>query len=590
VPSSVNSILRLVLLNEIPENEELRARWNALASSVPRPQVFYTYEWALAVQRAYGATLRPLVFLAYDETEALCGIAALAQPEKDKASFLCATTGDYCDFLSLPEHRAMLVTMVLSELRKQGIGKLVLTNLPADSESVAALREASVQIGYRYFARTAYLCSQVVLANLPRRRSQDKPYFPRRKMVRHSMNAMGRGAPVRIEHVVSWTQLEPILPEFMQTHIGRFLFTGRISNQARPERRLFLQELAKLLSQSGWLVLSRMVSGAHVCAWHYGFRFHDTWFWYQPTFDSSLEKHSPGFCLLTKIIEDADESGLKIVDLGLGAEEYKDRLANGTRQTLYVTLNSSAARHYRERARYGASRLVKITSETEAATRWLIKSLSRIRAHGSAGSIGWACRKLRELVWLKTEVFFYEFVGNVVGESAGQLRALDLNALADAASQYIDDQGTLDYLLRAASRLHNPTAEGYGLVDSQGRFLHFAWTTRFDGFFLSELSANVDAPSPETLMLFDCWTPVSQRGHGHYGRAISGIAQLVQERGKRPWIFSARTNAPSVRGIERAGFEKRYSLIRQRLFGLQRVKGKTPRSEVASIEEVSARV
>jgi len=95
--------LRLVPLREIPEDTNLRLQWNALVERVDRPQVFYTYEWALAVQRAYSATLHPLIFLAYDQPESLCGVVALAvDSEGSQVSFLCATTGDYCDFLSLP--------------------------------------------------------------------------------------------------------------------------------------------------------------------------------------------------------------------------------------------------------------------------------------------------------------------------------------------------------------------------------------------------------------------------------------------------------------------------------------------------------
>ena len=71
---------------------------------------------------------------------------------------------------------------------------------------------------------------------------------------------------------------------------------------------MFLEELAKLLSASGWLVLTRMMSGESSFAWNYGFEFQDTWFWYQPTFDSILEKYSPGFCLLAKLIEEAADN------------------------------------------------------------------------------------------------------------------------------------------------------------------------------------------------------------------------------------------------------------------------------------------
>ena len=275
--------MRIVLLREIPEDADLREQWNMLAACVDQPQVFYTYEWALAVQRAYSATLHTLLLLAYDERESLCGVAALATDSGgNQASFLCATTGDYCDILSLPQQKGAFVAGLLAELKKAGIGEVTLTNLPEDSDTVAALRQSSPQNGYRCFGRTAYICAQVSLAQLERRPGENKPVLPRKKMVRRFLNAMGREAPVRLDHARTWDAVQPILPQFMQSHIVRFLVTGRISNMARPERRVFLEELAKLLSESGWLTLTRMMSGQNAFAWNYGFQFQDTWFWYQP--------------------------------------------------------------------------------------------------------------------------------------------------------------------------------------------------------------------------------------------------------------------------------------------------------------------
>jgi CelD/BcsL family acetyltransferase involved in cellulose biosynthesis len=376
----VNRTLRLVLLKEIPEDAELRQQWNALVQRVNQPQVFYTYEWSQAVQRAYRARLLPLIFLAYDERESLCGIVALATDVGGRrASFFCATTGDYCDFLSSPEHRNEFIALVLAELRRQGIGEITLTNLPADSTSVAALPRASGENGYRCFARTAYVCAQVSLGSLERRPGENKPVLPGKKMVRRSLSAMGREAPVRLEHARSWDEAGPILSQFMQAHIARFQATGRISNMAQPERQVFLGELAKLLSEAGWLTLTRMMSGEKVLAWNYGFQFHGTWFWYQPTFDSNLEKYSPGFCLLAKLIEEAAEDPvMSTVDLGLGAEEYKERFANQTRETLYVTLRASALKHWREIVRYRAAEMVKTSPRLEAGVRSVVARLRRL--------------------------------------------------------------------------------------------------------------------------------------------------------------------------------------------------------------------
>lgn len=373
--------MRIVVLNEIPENPSLHRQWNALVHSIDRPQVFYTYEWSRAVQSAYGATLRPLIFLAYDDQGELDALVALAtDSEGAHCSFLCATTGDYCDFLCVPHAKLAFVAEVLSELRERGIREITLTNLPADSDTLSAIERSSAECGYRSFARTAYICAQVALNKLERRASDNELVLPGRKMVRRSLKAMGQESPVRLVHARSWEEAKPILSEFIQTHVARFQATGRTSNLARPERRLFLEELAKLLSGSGWFVLTRMMAGDKILAWNYGFQFDGTWFWYQPTFDTDLERYSPGFCLLTKLIEEAAaSSSLKVIDLGLGAEEYKERFANQTRKTLYVTLRTSVAKHVKEIVRYRTAEIIKASPRLETGARKVVTRLRQLK-------------------------------------------------------------------------------------------------------------------------------------------------------------------------------------------------------------------
>lgn len=592
--------MRLTLLREMPEDGELRRQWNQLVEHTEQPQIFFTYEWALAVQRAYRETLRPLIFLGYNDAGALCGVAALAfDPLRNELSFLCATTGDYCDFLSSTKDRETFVSAVFVELSRQtDIDKIVLTNLPANSATVVAIRQAAGNTGYHCFARTAYQCAQISLESL-RQKNGEKPTLPRKKMLRRFLNAMAREGPVRLDHGRSWKDVEPVLDQFILAHVARFLVARRISNLVRPERRKFLRELAKLLSESGWIAVTRMMSRKKAMAWNYGFQFHGTWFWYQPTFDNNLEKYSPGFCLLAKIIEEAvEDPSLSVVDLGLGAEEYKDRFANQSRETLHVTLQTSFLGHFREMLRYRVATSIKASPNVQAAICGLRARLcrlrDRLRQEGVAEMLAFSVKRLGKQLWGQTEVFFYESSGSGLPE-AGDLRLgpLDLTQLASAMIEHVNDKETLTYLLRAAERLSSKrvppkSCEGFALVDAAGRFLHFAWITDFDGFFVSELNANVDSPSSDSLLLFDCWTPVAARGRGYYGRAIEFIAEQQRALGKRTWIFSAASNTSSVRGIEKAGFRRRYSLIRQRTLGREKLR-RNPLVLTSQVSEVSVR-
>src|SRR5438270_8177955 len=110
----------LEVLTHIPGDECFRRSWNDLVKEMECPEVFYTYEWAVAVQRAYAQFIRPLVFL-LREHGALRGIAALASDSTGKqAFFLNATTADYCDFVSRPLDRDMFIRGVMRQLKNEG--------------------------------------------------------------------------------------------------------------------------------------------------------------------------------------------------------------------------------------------------------------------------------------------------------------------------------------------------------------------------------------------------------------------------------------------------------------------------------------
>jgi CelD/BcsL family acetyltransferase involved in cellulose biosynthesis len=571
--------LRIVLLKEIPEDAELGRQWNCLALRTERPQVFYTYEWALAVYRAYGATLHPLLFLAYDEVGALCGVAALSTDADEKcASFLCSTTGDYCDFLSAPEKKDEFVAAIVGELKELGIKRTAFANLPADSGTLAAIRRAAPHHSSFCFARTAYVCAQVSLDRLEQGKD-GKLVAPGLKRLRRLVKAMGPQAPVQVEHRRTWDSVEPVLAEFIQAHVARFLEIGRISNLAEARRQIFLAELAKVLSERQWFVLTRMTAGERAIAWHYGFQFQGSWFWYQPTFDSSVEKHWPGFCLLSHVIQDAcDDPSMTVLDLGLGSEAYKAKFANESCETLYVTLHRSILEHWATIVRYRVASAVKSSARMEKFSGEIRKKLQgirrRLRDSGAWSTAIWAGKRAARLVRERVEVVFFE--GDDCEHVSArpqnlQLVPLTLGHLALAATAHNADDLTLEYLLRCAKRLRAGGAEGYVLAEV-GRAVHFAWTAPMDGFFCSELNTALRASS-DSVILFDCWTPPVIRKQGYYEHAIELISSRIRSRGKRPWVFSVVGNVASTRGIERAGFQRRYSLMRQRVLGRERIIG-----------------
>ena len=361
--------LHIVLHREIPEDPNLLRRWNDLALQTERPEVFYTCEWALAMQSAYQASLKPLLFLGY-EGDHLVGVVSLAtDPAEEKVSFLAATTGDYCEFLTRPELRTDFVDAVFAELAKMKASFVALANLPEDSATPAALGSATGKHGFHLHVRPAYLCARVELGS-GEQRQELKAALAGKKKLRRYLRAMEREGPVTFAHFQSHAQIQAALPAFAEAHVARFQATQRVSSLSTTERRFFLEELTRRFSETGVVTLSTLMIADQPVAWNYGFQFHGSWFWYQPTFDSRHEENSPGYCLLSRIvIEACDMDEMKVVDLGLGAEMYKERFGNKRRQTLYVTATKSWRRHLREIARYRVASALKWSPKVESAVR-----------------------------------------------------------------------------------------------------------------------------------------------------------------------------------------------------------------------------
>jgi CelD/BcsL family acetyltransferase involved in cellulose biosynthesis len=567
--------LRLVVLKEIPEDANLRQQWNALVARMDQPQVFYTWEWAAAVQRAYSATLRPLLLLGYDDNELLCGVAALASDPERQVSFLCATTGDYCDFIVSGGDAAGFTAQVVRTLRQESYRDILLTNFPEDSPCYAAIRDATD--GLHVHARMAYECAQVRLSKLLQ---DNKVTLPRQKMVRRSLRAIGAGGPLAVASEAEWDCVSPLLPEFFRAHIARFLFARRLSNLVRPERRAFLLELARLLSANGWLCFSRMSAGMRNVAWNYGFKFCGTSFWYQPTFVNDLEKYSPGFVLLSKVIEEAtQDSAIETVDLGLGAEAYKEAFANASRRTMCVTLHRSRWKHWKDITRYRMASAIAAWPRAEQIAQNLLGGVealkARLRLDGVRETCLWAMRRTAAALAARDEVFFYELSDPdpaLLESDELILKEMDMNTLADVAVQNSDDKSTLAYVLRCAGRLReNSGSVGFALANPAGELLHFTWAQPYESFHWPELDSGLPPPAANSVVLFDSWTPVSQTGRGYYDRTLARVVAKMRQDGKRSWGFSVSTNSSCMRGFENAGFRRSFSVSRYRLLWWQKI-------------------
>jgi CelD/BcsL family acetyltransferase involved in cellulose biosynthesis len=559
----------LTLLRELPADPDFRERWNGLVNSMECPQVFYTWEWARAVLTA-NRDLQLLLFAAYREGS-LVGIAALTSSRTDeKVSLLTSTTADYCDFVSAPQDRAQLVRLVTDALCRMGVTDFQFANIPADSASIPAFASAARDSKLFTFSRPAYLCAQLRLQSSDARVKAVKSARPKAKRKGKALRSSGQ---TDIVHGQKWGEFALCFARYSEAHVGRFLAEGKISNLIHKGRRDFLEELGRLLDERGWLALSTVTLNGEPIAWNYGMRFHGTWFWYQPAFDAKFSSFSPGTYLLNEIILEASRDSLcHTLELGLGDEGYKSNYAKSGRETRNISASRSIYEIGRQICRYHLAALLKKSSRLEAETRKHVSRIRSLRAR-KANLAHCVLGRLRQFFFGDSEVVFFEAVRagrsrDASTETVSQVRlqSLSLESLAVAAMKYETDKETLAYLLRCAQRLHLGNAKGFVLTDPEGIPLHLCWVAPFQGFWISELGRKLEQPVPDSVLIFDCWTPVALRGQGSYSRSLVLVAEAVLDSGKRPWIFSAMANVSSIRGIERSGFVARFSIRHKKKF------------------------
>lgn len=571
------------MLDHIPDDHDLRRAWNQLALGMEHPEVFYTYEWAIAVQRAYKSLLTPIVVLAY-ENESLAGVAALALKSSGDLTFLTADTADYCEFLSAPGHRQEFVQAVLSELASRSLANAVFTNLPADSGSVDAMSRACLRVGYHLHMRAAYDCAQVRLGSSAERELLKQSVLAKKRLRRNIRELAKRGT-VTLRHETNWCEIQSQLPQFMRAHIARFLETGKTSSLMRKERRAFLEELARELSAQGWIAFSRLLVNDVNAAWNYGFRFAGSWFWYQPTVNDYYGDFSPGYCLLAKIVElSCNSPELNMVDLGLGAEGYKERFANTSRPTLYCDLHRSWVRHWRTVARHWLVEIATKLPALEGRIRSTLSFLAEIRRTiaraGFVATLKRVGRRIRHSLFSHDKVLFFEWPSDTrAPDSQGvRLEPLGSDVLGAAAVQYGNDPASMRFLTRSAQRLRSEGGDGFVLMTEEGKPVHFCWAKEFEGFQMAELDRALKAPCEKAVLIFDCFTPELARGRGFFPQAIVMLARRLSSQGKSAWIFGAETNRASVQGIEKTGFRYRFTLGRRRVLLLNMLRDSVPGS------------
>lgn len=164
----------------------------------------------------------------------------------------------------------------------------------------------------------------------------------RRQMRR--LESQGELSFVIYEHE---SQLEEVLAELskMRAAYERLWFkqpSGKLF-QSPGTWEFYLEFVPKLLS-SGFLHVSVLRLNGRSISWHFGFLHRRVLHYYKPTYESDVEKFSPGKIHLSRLLEHGFENEWLEFDFGGGTEDYKYRWATGARTLSRWQWNSKTFR------------------------------------------------------------------------------------------------------------------------------------------------------------------------------------------------------------------------------------------------------
>jgi CelD/BcsL family acetyltransferase involved in cellulose biosynthesis len=155
---------------------------------------------------------------------------------------------------------------------------------------------------------------------------------------------------VQLEEIQTEEKRKEGLQLVVDLHHKRWDERGGSMALHTPALLAFHDEITHFAASNGWLRIYVLRLNDKPVASIYGFRYNDTFYFYQSGFDPEYATHSVGLIILGLTIKKAVEEGMKEYNLLQGQEAYKYLWAQDERELFHMELYPPRARGtlYRE--------------------------------------------------------------------------------------------------------------------------------------------------------------------------------------------------------------------------------------------------
>lgn len=312
--------------------EALAGEWNELLHDSAADTIFLTHQWQYTWWRHLGSGAPTLIALR-EGNGRLVGLAPLFRSLTDDGLWELNTVGcvdvsDYLDIIARRNYEEQVYRELLDLLERPGVfdfswDLLNLCNVRQDSPTLAHLGPMAAERGYQVSSRVQEVCPIVTLEGNWEAYLAGLVGKERRELRRK----MRRANP----HVgVEWRIVGPEAD--LPAEVDAFLKLMALSHPDKAEflhqeHRNFMQAIAQVTWEAGWLELAFLTVNGEPAASMFNFAYQNRTLLYNSGLDAArFLRFSPGIVLTAFLIQHSIEAGREAFDFLRGDEPYKYQL------------------------------------------------------------------------------------------------------------------------------------------------------------------------------------------------------------------------------------------------------------------------
>jgi CelD/BcsL family acetyltransferase involved in cellulose biosynthesis len=351
-PPPVPASVTVETIGELEGFRDLREEWTGLLAASDADNLFLSWEWLYTWWTHLAGSRRLFLLAARSEGE-LIGLAPLAVTPGRRASLAPLSSlaflgtgsvgSDYLDLIAARGREVEARNALAAHLCGQPRA-LALSNVRRTSSAAAALVEHLAGRGWRCAERPTDVCPFIPLHGLSWASYLSSLTAHHRSNFRRRLGNLERAFDVRFERADSEAARAVALDVLLDLHRRRWHGRGGSTAFYSDALRAFHHAWSQVALDCGWLRLFALRLDGHPVGAIYGFRYRETFGFYQIGFDPAYARHGVGQVMVGLAIKSAIEEGAAEFDFLHGDERYKFDWARQVRELAHLQAYAPGAR------------------------------------------------------------------------------------------------------------------------------------------------------------------------------------------------------------------------------------------------------